>query len=77
MQEVLNSPSLLIEPFMNAADELGIAVNQQCPVKANIHIGFDLNHGIPNKLFLTDGKGDERPFVGKIRSPGVTAVMDS
>jgi len=44
--------------------------------KAKVHVGFDLNHGIPKKLFLTDGKGDERPFVGKILSPGETAVMD-
>ncbi len=44
--------------------------------KAKVHVGFDLNHSIPKKLFLTDGKGDERPFVGKILSPGETAVMD-
>ena len=44
--------------------------------KAKVHVGFDLNHGIPKKLFLTDGKGDERPFVGKILSLGETAVMD-
>jgi len=29
--------------------------------KAKAHVGFDLNHGIPYKMFLTDGKGDERP----------------
>ena len=44
--------------------------------KAKVHIGFDLNRGIPKKLFLTDGKGDERPFVSKILSPGETGVMD-
>ena len=44
--------------------------------KAKVHIGFDLNRGIPKKIFMTDGKGDERPFVGKILAPGETGVMD-
>ena len=44
--------------------------------KAKAHLGFDLNYGIPRKIFLTDGKGDERPFVSKIISPGQTGVMD-
>jgi hypothetical protein len=44
--------------------------------KAKVHVGFDLNHGIPKKIFLTDGKGDERPFVSRILSPGETGVMD-
>jgi len=44
--------------------------------KAKLHIGLDLNHGIPRKLFLTQGKGAERPFVSKIIDPGQTAVLD-
>jgi len=44
--------------------------------KAKVHVGFDLNRGIPKKIFLTDGKGDERPFVSRILSPGETGVMD-
>lgn len=44
--------------------------------KAKIHLGFDLNHTIPSKLFLTHGKADERPFVTQILSPGQTGVMD-
>lgn len=44
--------------------------------KAKVHIGFDLNHSIPSKIFLTDGKGDERPFVRQILSPGQTGIMD-
>jgi hypothetical protein len=44
--------------------------------KAKAHLGFDLNHSIPRKLFLTDGKGDERPFVRHMISPGQTGVMD-
>ena len=34
--------------------------------KAKIHLGFDLNHGIPSKIYFTDGKGAERPFVDPI-----------
>ena len=37
--------------------------------KTKAHIGFDINHSIPLKIFLTDGKGDERPFVSQILSP--------
>ena len=44
--------------------------------KAKVHLGFDINHSIPTKIFLTDGKGDERPFVSKILSPGQTGRVD-
>ena len=44
--------------------------------KAKVHLGFDLNHSIPRKIFLTDGKGDERPFVSQILAPGQTGIMD-
>lgn len=44
--------------------------------KAKVHLGFDLNHSIPRKIFLTNGKDAERPFVGKILSPGQTGVLD-
>ena len=44
--------------------------------KAKGHLGFDLNRGIPRKIFLTDAKGAERPFVSMILSPGQTGVMD-
>lgn len=44
--------------------------------KAKLHLGFDLNHGIPRKLFLTEGNGAERPFVSKIIEPGQTGVLD-
>ena len=44
--------------------------------KAKSHIGFDLNHGIPRKIFLTNGKEGERPFVEKILLSGETAVCD-
>ena len=44
--------------------------------KAKVHLGFDLNHSIPRKIFLSDGNGAERPFVNMILSPGQTGVMD-
>lgn len=44
--------------------------------KAKVHVGFDLNRAIPEKLFLSAGKADERPFVAKILQPGQTGVMD-
>jgi len=44
--------------------------------KAKVHIGFDINHSIPLRIHLTEGKADERPFVDKILSKGQTGVMD-
>jgi hypothetical protein len=44
--------------------------------KAKLHLGFDLNRGIPRKIFLSDGKAGERPFVSMILSPGQTGVLD-
>ncbi|MBC8018074.1 MAG: IS4 family transposase [Verrucomicrobia bacterium] len=44
--------------------------------KAKVHLGFDLNRSIPEKIFLSAGKADERPFVSKILEPGQTGVMD-
>ena len=44
--------------------------------KAKVHLGFNVNHSIPQKIFLTDGNGTERPFVQKILEPGQTGIMD-
>ena len=44
--------------------------------KAKVHLGFDLNRGIPRKFFLTNGKGAERPFVNQIIEQGQTSVTD-
>lgn len=44
--------------------------------KAKVHVGFDLNHSIPAKIFLTDGKSAERPYVEQILDPGQTGVID-
>lgn len=44
--------------------------------KAKLHLGFNLNHGIPGTLVLTEGKDAERPFVSQIIEPGQTAVLD-
>ena len=44
--------------------------------KAKAHFGFDINHSIPSSIFLTDGKGDERPFADQILKPGQTGILD-
>jgi DDE family transposase len=41
-----------------------------------MHLGFNLNQGIPAKIFLTNGKGAERPLVNRLLSPGQTGVGD-
>lgn len=44
--------------------------------KAKCHLGFNINAGIPSKIFLTDGNSSERQFVSQILSKGQTGVMD-
>ena len=44
--------------------------------KAKVHLGFDLNYGIPRCLEMTDGKGAERPFVSTLLDEGDTGVLD-
>jgi len=44
--------------------------------KAKLHLGFDVNRGIPGKVCLTDGKGDESPLVPRLLAPGQTGIMD-
>ena len=44
--------------------------------KAKIHLGFNINKGLPSKIYFTDGNGGERPFVSQILSPGQTGICD-
>ncbi len=44
--------------------------------KAKLHLGFNINRSIPQKLFLTNGNGAERPFVEQILETGQTGIMD-
>ncbi len=44
--------------------------------KAKVHLGFDLNYGIPEKLFLAEGNSNERLYVDQILKPGQTGIMD-
>ncbi len=44
--------------------------------KAKVHLGFNLNHGIPERIALSAGKSDERPFVKKLVEPGQTMIAD-
>jgi len=44
--------------------------------KVKAHLGFNLNQGIPERITLSAGKADERPFVKKLVEPGQTIVAD-
>ena len=44
--------------------------------KTKVHLGFDINQSIPSKIFFTDGKADERPFVSQRLLPGQTGILD-
>jgi len=44
--------------------------------KAKIHLGFNISQGIPSKIFFTNGKGAERPFVSQMIAPGKTGICD-
>ena len=44
--------------------------------KAKVHLGFDIGRGIPQKITLTDGKGDERVQAERLVAPGQTGVYD-
>jgi len=44
--------------------------------KAKVHLGFDINRGIPRKVHLTNCKVDERPFASQLLEKGQTGVMD-
>ena len=44
--------------------------------KAKLHLGFNVNQGVPQKLFLSNGKANERPFAHQILEPGQTGIMD-
>jgi hypothetical protein len=44
--------------------------------KAKVHLGFDIGRGVPQKVTLTDGKGDERPQADQLVAPGQTGVYD-
>lgn len=62
--------------LIDAVLSMNWADYRQGAKKAKTHMGFDVNRGIPQKIFLTDGKGDERPFVSQILVSGQTGVMD-
>lgn len=44
--------------------------------KAKGHFGFNINQSIPSSIYLTTGKGPERPFVDMILTKNQTGVMD-
>ncbi|WP_155316779.1 IS4 family transposase [Desulfosarcina alkanivorans] len=62
--------------LINASLSMHWADYRKKSKKAKVHVGFDLNQAIPRRIYLTDGKGAERPFVNLILSEGQTGVMD-
>lgn len=44
--------------------------------KAKLHLGFNLNQGIPESLILTPGKSAEHIYVSNLLQAGQTGVMD-
>lgn len=38
--------------------------------KVKAYIAFNINRGIPYKIFVIDGNAGERPFVGQMIEPG-------
>ena len=62
--------------LINAVLSMAWADYRKNSRKAKIHLGFNINKGIPSKIYFTDGNGAERPFVSKILSPGQTGVSD-
>jgi len=44
--------------------------------KAKAHLGFNVNQGTPCKVFVTNGKADERAFPDQIVAPGQTGIFD-
>jgi hypothetical protein len=44
--------------------------------KAKVHLGFNINQGIPQSLILTSGKSAEYMYVEKLLEMGQTGVMD-
>lgn len=62
--------------LINAVLSMAWADYRKNSKKAKIHLGFNINKGIPSKIHLTNGNGAERPFVSQILSPGQTGVCD-
>lgn len=62
--------------LINAVLSMAWADYRQGVKKVKVHLGFDLNHALPGKIFFTAGKDDERPFVSRILATGQTGVLD-
>ncbi len=62
--------------LIDAVLSMGWADYRKNSKKAKIHLGFNINKGIPSKIYFTKGNGAERPFLSQILSPGQTGVCD-
>jgi len=62
--------------FIDSVLSMTWAAYQTQNNKAKLHLGFDLTHGIPKSIVLTEGNGAERPQVSSLVQPGETTVSD-
>ena len=62
--------------LIDAVQSMRFADYRKGVQKAKVHLGFNLNQGVPEKVFLSKGKAEERPFVSQLIKPGQTVVMD-
>ena len=62
--------------FIDSVLSMTWAEYQKQNNKAKLHLGFDLTHGIPKSIVLTEGNGAERPQVSSLVQPGETTVSD-
>lgn len=62
--------------LIDAVQSMRFADYRKGVQKAKVHLGFNLNQSVPEKVFLSKGKADERPFVSQLIKPGQTGVMD-
>jgi len=62
--------------LLDAVQSMAWAQYRDGAKKAKVHLGFDINRSIPSKIFLSEGKADERPYVSQILSAEETGVMD-
>lgn len=62
--------------LINAVLSMDWAKYRENYKKAKAHIAFDINRGLPFRIFVTDGNAGERRFVDQMIEPGQTSVMD-
>jgi len=68
--------SVLDGSLVDATLSMEWADYTQTENKVKVHLTFDINHSIPRKIILTEGKAPERPVADEQLQKGQTSVMD-